>query len=131
VIREAVEAAFAKCGETAAGEGARSTGALAELLTRITGRPAQDFSLGANLESGLGLSSLERVELLGALEDRFQIDLSETKFADAADSWRSGKIVCGVRRSMVVSSMVVGKTGRRPKTVVGKTGRRQADRWRG
>ncbi|HLB92103.1 MAG TPA: AMP-binding protein [Terriglobales bacterium] len=84
VIREAVEATFAKRADTAAGEGARSAGALAELLTRITGRPAQDFSSAANLESGLGLSSLERVELLGALEDRFQIDLSETKFADAA-----------------------------------------------
>ena len=32
----------------------------------------------------LGLSSLERVELLGALEDRYQVDLSETKFASAA-----------------------------------------------
>jgi long-chain acyl-CoA synthetase len=118
VIREAVEAAFAKCGETAAGEGARSTGALAELLTRITGRTAQDFSLGANLESGLGLSSLERVELLGALEDRFQIDLSETKFADAATVGDLERLL----RSEAVdgrSSMVVGKQGV-GKTVVGK-----------
>ena len=38
----------------------------------------------ANLESGLGLSSLERVELLSALEDRYQVDLNETNFANAA-----------------------------------------------
>jgi long-chain acyl-CoA synthetase len=38
----------------------------------------------ANLESGLGLSSLDRVELLSALEDRYQIDLSETEFVNAA-----------------------------------------------
>ena len=57
------------------------------LLTRITGRSIQNMhnlTPGANLESGLGLSSLERVELLSALEDRYQIDLSETKFANAA-----------------------------------------------
>ena len=57
---------------------------LAELLTRIAGRPPQNLAPEANLESGLGLSSLERVELLGALEDRYQVDLSETKFASAA-----------------------------------------------
>jgi len=33
------------------------------------------------LETDLNLSSLDRVELLGALEDRYQIDLSETRFA--------------------------------------------------
>ena len=34
-----------------------------------------------NLEAELNLSSLDRVELLGALEDRYQVDLSETRFA--------------------------------------------------
>jgi long-chain acyl-CoA synthetase len=57
---------------------------LSELLTRITGRATANLSAAANLESGIGLSSLERVELLSALEDRYQIDLSETKFANAA-----------------------------------------------
>ncbi len=35
----------------------------------------------ADLETDLNLSSLDRVELLGALEDRYQVDLSETSFA--------------------------------------------------
>ncbi|MGA8541316.1 MAG: 1-acyl-sn-glycerol-3-phosphate acyltransferase, partial [Terriglobales bacterium] len=55
--------------------------------TRITGRNIQNMqnpSPDANLESALGLSSLDRVELLSALEDRYQIDLSETGFANSA-----------------------------------------------
>jgi long-chain acyl-CoA synthetase len=32
------------------------------------------------LDSDLGLSSLDRVELMGALEDRYQVDLSEARF---------------------------------------------------
>ena len=79
VIRDAVEAGLR--GESAANAAAASP--LAELLTRITGR-AQTLAPDANLESGLGLSSLERVELLGALEDRYQLDLSETNFANAS-----------------------------------------------
>jgi long-chain acyl-CoA synthetase len=78
VIRDAVEVALR--GQSPAS----SASPLSELLTRITGRPGQNLTSDANLESGLGLSSLEKVELLGALEDRFQIDLSETRFANAA-----------------------------------------------
>jgi long-chain acyl-CoA synthetase len=55
---------------------------LAELITRISGR-ATHLSANTSLESDLNLSSLERVELLSALEDRYQIDLSETRFASA------------------------------------------------
>jgi long-chain acyl-CoA synthetase len=54
---------------------------LSELVTRITGRTAPKLAPRANLENDLGLSSLERVELLGAIEDRYQVDLSETSFA--------------------------------------------------
>ena len=49
---------------------------ISQLVSRFTGAPAD-----ANLESDLNLSSLDRVELLGALEERYQIDLSETRFA--------------------------------------------------
>ncbi len=59
-------------------------GPLAELITRVTGRaPAGKLSAGANLAADLGLSSVDRVELMSALEDRFQIDLNETKFTSA------------------------------------------------
>jgi long-chain acyl-CoA synthetase len=58
-----------------------SSSPLAELIERITGRSPTPLSPDANLESELNLSSLDRVELLSALEDRYQIDLSETRFA--------------------------------------------------
>jgi long-chain acyl-CoA synthetase len=53
---------------------------LAELIGRITKRGGE-INPTANLEADLNLSSLDRVELLSALEDRYQIDLSETRFA--------------------------------------------------
>jgi long-chain acyl-CoA synthetase len=54
---------------------------LAELLSRVMGRNPGELRAHANLENDLSLSSLDRVELLGALEDRYQVDLSETRFA--------------------------------------------------
>jgi long-chain acyl-CoA synthetase len=99
VIRDAVEAGLR--GESAA----NAASPLAELLTRITGRNVQNMQNATsdrNLESGLnlsslGLSSLDRVELLSALEDRYQIDLSETEFADAATVGDLEKLLQGER----------------------------------
>src|SRR3984957_8821605 len=54
---------------------------IADLITRIVGRPVPNLQATATLDSDLGLSSLDRVELLGALEDRYQVDLSETRFS--------------------------------------------------
>jgi long-chain acyl-CoA synthetase len=79
VIRDAAAANLS-------GTGAREVVAspLSELVAKVTGRPAPKLAPGADLERDLGLSSIERVELLGALEDRYQVDLSETNFAAAA-----------------------------------------------
>jgi len=58
-----------------------------ELIGRITGRRAMganaEAQLDPDLSSDLGLSSLDRVELISALEDRYQVDLSETRFSAA------------------------------------------------
>jgi long-chain acyl-CoA synthetase len=62
------------------GESAPSV-SLSELIGRITGRTPANLSANADIESDLSLSSLDRVELLSALEDRYQADLSETRFA--------------------------------------------------
>ncbi len=78
-IRDAVQ--HAKCGTT---QKAVAADSLAALITRITGRPVQLDSKGANLESDLHLSSLDRVELMSVLEERHQVDLNETRFQDAA-----------------------------------------------
>ncbi|MGH9500916.1 MAG: AMP-binding protein [Terriglobales bacterium] len=58
-----------------------SSSLLADLIRRIRGRIPENLSASADLESDLNLSSLDRVELLGALEDRYQSDFSETRFA--------------------------------------------------
>jgi long-chain acyl-CoA synthetase len=60
---------------------ATSPSPLGELIGRLTGRVPACLPSSANLESDLNLSSLERVELLSALEDRYQIDLTEAGFA--------------------------------------------------
>ena len=57
----------------------------------------------ANLESDLRLSSLDRVELLSALEDRYQVDLNETRFASARTI---GEVEALVRQSSPVAEFV-------------------------
>ncbi len=75
-IREVVEA---KLSGKAAAEGG---GRIAELVARITGRPMNSMSPKAELEGDLKMSSLDRVELMSALEEQYQIDLRETEFSD-------------------------------------------------
>jgi long-chain acyl-CoA synthetase len=62
-------------------EGQNASSTLAELIARIKGTVADGLGQESDLETDLNLSSLDRVELLGALEDRYQVDLSETRFA--------------------------------------------------
>lgn len=62
---------------------ASSSNPLAELIGQVSGRGTSNLGAGAKLDEDLNLSSLDRVELLGALEDRYQLDLSETRFAAA------------------------------------------------
>lgn len=57
-------------------------GSLAELITRITGRDLAALSPDARLEDDLNLSSMDRVELMSALEDRYQVDLGQADFAN-------------------------------------------------
>ncbi len=56
---------------------------LSELIQRVSGCSGPALRPDASLDSDLGLSSLDRVELLSALEDRYQVDLSETSFSTA------------------------------------------------
>jgi len=57
----------------------RTSGGLDELLANFT-----SAKLGSRkLEKELRLTSLDRVELMSALEQRFQVELNETSFAEA------------------------------------------------
>jgi long-chain acyl-CoA synthetase len=59
-----------------------SQGSLAELISRITGRNVGSLTADSKLEDELNLSSMDRVELMSALEDSYQVDLGEANFAN-------------------------------------------------
>jgi long-chain acyl-CoA synthetase len=61
----------------------QSASPLAQMIARVTGRSPSNLRPDANLESDLNLSSLERVELMSALEERYQIDVGENSFSSA------------------------------------------------
>ena len=79
-IREAVEKEFGARVKTETAAAADS-GSFADFVARVTGRSG--VSANANLETDLQMSSLDRVELMSALEEKYQVDLSETRFAEA------------------------------------------------
>ncbi|HEX8799039.1 MAG TPA: AMP-binding protein, partial [Terriglobales bacterium] len=54
---------------------------LSELIRGITGRASNHLNADTKLEGDLNLSSMDRVELMSALEDRYQVDLTEANFA--------------------------------------------------
>jgi long-chain acyl-CoA synthetase len=76
-----VQARLVQARLSATPEGATASSSLAGLIARVKGKSAEALDPPSNLEADLNLSSLDRVELLGALEDRYQVDLSETRFA--------------------------------------------------
>jgi long-chain acyl-CoA synthetase len=75
------EVAHARLRERISAAGGAEGGPLAELIARVRGGSVSRLSDNAGLDSDLGLSSLDRVELLSAVEDRYQVDLSETRFS--------------------------------------------------
>ena len=78
LIQERVQAQMT--GETRARPG---RGTLVDLIERVTGRSPDGLSEQASLEADLNLSSLDRVALMSAIEDRYQVDLNETRFTAA------------------------------------------------
>jgi long-chain acyl-CoA synthetase len=53
------------------------------LIAQITGRAVNAAPSDASLEADLNMSSLDRVELMDRLEERYQVDLSEAQFSEA------------------------------------------------
>ena len=77
VIAEAVRRKIGDGALSRSGDGSP----LGELISRVAGRAVPGLRDDSALDSDLGLSSLDRVELLSALEDRYQVDLSEARFS--------------------------------------------------
>ncbi|HUA16206.1 MAG TPA: AMP-binding protein [Verrucomicrobiae bacterium] len=77
------EAAQAEIGQNSMHSAANRASWLSALIAQVSGRSVDELRDETNLDSDLGLSSLDRVDLMGALEDRYQIDLSEARFSAA------------------------------------------------
>ncbi len=76
VIQQAVQQHFADGGDGVP----TSPSALGDLIGRITGRKVGALAPDAKLEGDLNLNSMDRVELMSALEDRYQVDLNQADF---------------------------------------------------
>ena len=57
---------------------------LVTLIAQITGHPVVRNSRSATLDADLHMTSLDRVELMSALEHRYQTDLSDVRFSEVA-----------------------------------------------
>jgi long-chain acyl-CoA synthetase len=80
LIRRAAEAKFnGGAGDDVAPANATRSGALEELVDSIAGR-AVNLNSGTHLEHDLNMSSLDRVELMAAIESRYQVDLGDREF---------------------------------------------------
>jgi len=77
VIQQAVQQHFAEVD----GGAPTAQGDLAELITRITGRNVGSLIPDAKLEDDLNLNSMDRVELMSALEDRYQVEVNDADFS--------------------------------------------------
>jgi long-chain acyl-CoA synthetase len=75
--------------------------ALSALITKITGRPVASGSGNAGLEEDLKLTSLDRVELMSALEDRYQTELNEVKFSESGSIAQLEKLLTETRAAAV------------------------------
>jgi len=106
-IRAAVETQWGspETSARASPSASEATGGIAELISRMQKRhPGGAANAGANLETDLSLSSLDRVELLGAIEDRYQVNLNETQFTAAKTVGELERLVRGAstERSEIV-----------------------------
>jgi long-chain acyl-CoA synthetase len=95
-IRELVNSA--KPGTSFPSQGDAS---LAALITKITGRPVQLNSKSTSLEADLELTSLDRVELMSALEERYQVQLNEVQFEEAANIGQLEKLLSAAPPSTI------------------------------
>ncbi|HTC66061.1 MAG TPA: AMP-binding protein [Candidatus Acidoferrum sp.] len=95
-IREFINA---KIGATSPSNDAESV--LAGLITKITGRPVTSDSRNAGLEADLKLTSLDRVELMSALEDRYQTELNEVRFSESESIAQLQKLLTETRAASV------------------------------
>lgn len=92
-IREAAAARFGASAASSAPSSPTHSSPIADLVARITGRSFDPNSPDAARAALAQMSSLDRVELMSAMEDRYQLDLSEVNFAQASSIEQLEKLV--------------------------------------
>jgi long-chain acyl-CoA synthetase len=85
VRRHEVAAAIERRKEGREGEGLpEGVSAVRSLVAEKLGRPAEEVRPSQQLSEELGLSSIDRIELLSSLEERYGVELPETEMASVA-----------------------------------------------
>jgi long-chain acyl-CoA synthetase len=92
-IRELVNRSSVHGPASTANRAQQNGESLARLITQITGRQVDLRSKDANLEKDLQLSSLDRVELMSVLEERYQVELNEANFQESATIGQLEKLI--------------------------------------
>jgi long-chain acyl-CoA synthetase len=92
-IREVAAARFGAPSAASAPSTRQPGSPVADLVARITGRAIDASSPDAARAALAQMSSLDRVELMSAMEDRYQVDLSEVNFANASTVEQLEKLV--------------------------------------
>ena len=77
-VREAAEVRFRSS------QASQGTDSVTGLVAQIAGRPVGATSAQESASALASMSSLDRVELMSAMEDRYQVDLNEAKFSEAS-----------------------------------------------
>jgi long-chain acyl-CoA synthetase len=86
VVKEVVRAELARANQisdSAIASGISHSNDLVEIIARISKDVSATFDPSTRLGTDLKLDSLGRVELLSALEDRYQLEIDEAAFTDA------------------------------------------------
>jgi long-chain acyl-CoA synthetase len=83
LIQQFVQAQLGE-GTVSRNQSPENEGILAGLIDRITGKEYARLPGSANLALDLNLSSIDRVELLSAIEDRYQVEIDESDFSTAS-----------------------------------------------
>ncbi len=96
VVGEVVRAELARAGQISGSAVAPAIGHsnnLVEIIARISKDVSATLDPSAKLGADLKLDSLGRVELLSALEDRYQLEIDEAAFTDATTLAEVEKII--------------------------------------
>ncbi|HET9533416.1 MAG TPA: AMP-binding protein, partial [Blastocatellia bacterium] len=94
----------------------RSSSSVLQTLAQISGQSADELGPSASLAEDLKLDSLGRVELISALEDRYQIEIDEAAFTSATTVTDIERMITQGARDLPIPNPYPGWARRFPVT---------------